>query len=140
MRWQHPTRGLLPPSEFVALAESSGLITRLGERVLTLSLTQAAAWQRSIPGLGQMRICVNVAGRQLMRDDFVDSVAQAIMQSAIDPSTVVLEVTESVLLPGEGVTNDRIGELSRLGLGIYIDDWGTGWSSLRYLDTPPVSG
>ncbi|TXH44235.1 MAG: EAL domain-containing protein [Actinobacteria bacterium] len=140
VRWQHPTRGLLPPSEFVALAESSGLITRLGERVLTLSLTQAAAWQRSIPGLGQMRICVNVAGRQLMRDDFVDSVAQAIMQSAIDPSTVVLEVTESVLLPGEGVTNDRIGELSRLGLGIYIDDWGTGWSSLRYLDTLPVSG
>lgn len=86
-----------------------------------------------------MRICVNVAGRQLIRDDFVDTVAQAIMQSAIDPATVVLEVTESVLLQGEGVTNDRThAPSSRLGLGIYIDDWGTGWSSLRYLDTLPV--
>ena len=139
-RWHHPTRGLLAPKDFIGIAESSGLIARLGARVMEKALAQSAVWQHSYRGHRELRMSVNVSGRQLTRDTFVSEVAELLRTTDLDPATVVLEITESVLLPGEGVAYQRLAELHDLGVKVYIDDWGTGWSSLRHLDSLPVSG
>ena len=139
-RWHHPTRGLLAPADFIGIAESSGLIARLGARVMEQAFEQSARWQREHPTHSELRMSVNVSGRQLTRDTFVAEVAQLLARSELDPASVLLEITESVLLPGEGVAYERLAELHDLGVRVYIDDWGTGWSSLRHLDSLPVSG
>ena len=139
VRWEHPTRGMLPPGRFIPIAEDTGLIHELGSRVLDTALADAARWQR-LPERADLRIAVNVSGRQLQDGDVVDVLADLLRRHDVRPDTVVLEFTESVLLPGDKATLDHIEALSALGVRLYIDDFGTGYSSLSYLQQLPVNG
>jgi EAL domain-containing protein (putative c-di-GMP-specific phosphodiesterase class I) len=140
VRWQHPDLGLLPPGQFIALAEETGLIVPIGRMVLQTALRDAVRWQKGYEEHGTLHMAVNVSGRQLQDASIVDDVRTAIKASGIDPSTVVLEITESVLLPGDGLVVERLHALAALGVHLYIDDFGTGYSSLSYLQALPVDG
>ena len=140
VRWEHPQRGLLPPGSFIPLAEETGLVIPLGRWVLREALFTTVRWQRDHPEYADLRIAVNVSGRQLQDPEFVDDVRAALRDTGIAPSTVVLEITETVLLPGEGSIVERLDELAELGVHLYIDDFGTGYSSLSYLQQLPVDG
>ena len=140
VRWQHPEHGLMLPGQFIALAEETGLIIPLGRMVLRTALFEAVRWQKQHPDHKKLHMAVNVSGRQLLDPGIVDEVASAINDSGIEPSTVVLEITESVLLPGDGTMIERLNALSALGVHLYIDDFGTGYSSLSYLQMLPVNG
>jgi EAL domain-containing protein (putative c-di-GMP-specific phosphodiesterase class I) len=140
VRWNHPELGLLAPGQFIGLAEETGLIVPIGRMVLQTALREAVRWQRRHEGHGSLHIAVNVSGRQLQEPSIVDDVRNAIRVSGIDPATVVLEITESVLLPGDGAIVDRLHSLAGLGVHLYIDDFGTGYSSLSYLQMLPVNG
>jgi diguanylate cyclase (GGDEF)-like protein len=130
VRWQHPSRGLLGPGEFVPLAEETGLIVPLGRWVLREASRQAAIWA------GAPYLSVNVASAQLEQNGFVDEVALALSDSGLDASRLVLEVTESSLV-GD-LEAERLQALRRLGVRLAIDDFGTGYSSLSYLRRFPM--
>jgi diguanylate cyclase (GGDEF)-like protein/PAS domain S-box-containing protein len=138
VRWQHPERGLLPPSEFIASAEASGLIVPLGRHVLSEACLQAATWADTHPSGERLRISVNVSAKQLSQPGWSDEVAQVLAESGLAPRQLVLEITESVLMDDTDVTAVRLEELRRLGVRIAIDDFGTGYSSLGYLRRLPV--
>ena len=140
VRWQHPEHGLMLPGQFIALAEETGLIIPLGRMVLRTALFEAVRWQQQHPNHKKLHMAVNVSGRQLLDPGIVDEVACAIKDSGIEADTVVLEITESVLLPGDGTMIERLNALSDLGVHLYIDDFGTGYSSLSYLQMLPVNG
>ena len=138
VRWQHPQRGLLPPSEFIPSAEQSGLIVPLGRHVLTEACMQAATWEADRPGAEPLRVSVNVSAKQLSQHGWSDEVAQILAESGLGPRQLVLEITESVLMDDTETTALRFEELRRLGVRIAIDDFGTGYSSLGYLRRLPV--
>ncbi len=140
VRWVHPELGLLQPGHFITLAEETGLIVPLGRQVLQQALSDTVAWQRAHAEHSALHIAVNVSGRQLQEPTFVADVASIIAATGIDPATVVLEITESILLPGDGVIVERLHALAALGVHLYIDDFGTGYSSLSYLQMLPVHG
>jgi len=140
VRWQHPERGLLGPGQFIGLAEESGLIVPLGRSVLRMALAAATQWQKEISGYDALILTVNLSARQVQEDTLVDEVRSALADFGVQPSTLVLEITESMLLPGEGVTMERLRELADLGVRLFIDDFGTGYSSLSYLQQLPVDG
>ncbi|HEX7187888.1 MAG TPA: EAL domain-containing protein [Actinomycetes bacterium] len=140
VRWEHPQLGLLPPGQFITLAEETGLIVPIGRMVLQTALREAVRWQRAYEQHTLLHMAVNVSGRQLQDASIVDDVRAAIRASGIDASTVILEITESVLLPGDGVIVERLHALAALGIHLYIDDFGTGYSSLSYLQALPVDG
>jgi diguanylate cyclase (GGDEF)-like protein/PAS domain S-box-containing protein len=140
VRWQHAERGLLGPVQFIGLAEESGLIVPLGHQVLRKALQNAAEWTQEISGCSALTITVNLSARQLQEDTVVDDVRMALAEAQIDSSRLVLEITESMLLPGEGVTMERLRALADLGVRLFIDDFGTGYSSLSYLQQLPVHG
>jgi len=129
-RWYHPKRGPVPPSQFVPLAEESGLIGRLGRLVLESSCQQVAGWSHDGEPLA---LSVNVSGCQLTSDGFLDEVAAALAASGLAPSLLTLELTESVLMVDAQAAVERLGALRDLGVRLAIDDFGTGYSSLAYL-------
>ncbi len=137
VRWQHPTRGLLPPSAFIPIAESNGAITEIGAWVLDTAVRQLAIWQRRYvrPDLA---MAVNVSARQLESPDFVSAVRSIVIGVGVDPSTLVLEVTESVLIEDTTRAARSLGELRSFGARVAIDDFGTGYSSIGYLSRLPV--
>jgi EAL domain-containing protein (putative c-di-GMP-specific phosphodiesterase class I) len=139
VRWMHPTRGMVWPGEFIPVAETSDLILDLGRWVLDRSCRQAKEWHDRWPELHDLQISVNVAGRQLEQPDFVSQVAEVVRSSGVDPSTVVLEVTETTLLQNAEDAIAKLEALRALGLGVAIDDFGTGYSSLSYLQRFPAS-
>jgi diguanylate cyclase (GGDEF)-like protein/PAS domain S-box-containing protein len=137
VRWQHPTRGLVPPTEFVELAEDTGLIVPLGRWVLDRACAQARLWADQ--GHGGLRLSVNVSGRQLQEAGFVNEVRSALLRHGLAPGVLVLELTESVLVyDGSGIIPERLTALRDLGVKIAIDDFGTGYSSLAYLKHFPI--
>ncbi len=139
VRWEHPTRGIILPTEFIPVAEQSDLILDIGRWVLDRSCRQANEWHGRWPDLSNLEISVNVAARQLEQPDFVDQVSAIVSASGVDPATVVLEVTETTLL---GNVEDAIAKLRALravGVGIAVDDFGTGYSSLSYLQRFPAT-
>ena len=138
VRWQHPTRGLLPPLEFIPTAEQTGLIVPLGRYVLAEACRQAASWASMYASGPQLRISVNVSAKQLVQPGWSDEVAQVLAESGLAPRQLVLEITESVLMDDADATAVRLEELRRLGVRIAIDDFGTGYSSLGYLRRLPV--
>jgi diguanylate cyclase (GGDEF)-like protein len=139
IRWDHPTRGIIWPTEFIPLAEQSDLILEIGRWVLEQSFRQATDWHERWPQLQRLEISVNVAARQLEQPDFVDQVAAAVEASGVDPSTVVLEVTETTLLQNVEDAISKLEALRELGVGIAVDDFGTGYSSLSYLQRFPAT-
>ncbi len=139
-RWQHPTRGLLGPGQFIGLAEESGLIVPLGREVMRMALQATGRWQSELPDHADLILTVNLSARQVQEDGLVEEVRQALADTGVRAQTLVLEITESMLLPGEGVTMERLRALSELGVRLFIDDFGTGYSSLSYLQQLPVDG
>jgi len=137
-RWQHPTRGLLGPDQFIAHAERTGLIVPLGELVLRTACLEVARWHRDIPGAEGMRVSVNLSARQFSEPDLLDTVRAALTESGIAPDRLVLEITESLLMQDVDATAVTLGELRELGVRIAIDDFGTGYSSLSYLRRFPI--
>jgi len=126
VRWQHPVRGRMLPGEFIAIAEQSDLIDKLGEWVLRRAL-------RDLPRLGSPTIGVNVSPVQLKRPDFADRFAAVLAQTGTDGSRLVIEVTESLPLQGSAVELENIARLQALGVRVAIDDFGAGFASLEYL-------
>jgi len=139
VRWQRPGLGLVPPDEFIPLAEESGQIVSIGEWVLTTALTDVQYWRRNLAGADTLRIAINLSARQLQHPGLVAMVAGALAASGIDPAAVVLEITETVLMDDVNSSLDTLTRLRRLGVGIAIDDFGTGYSSLSYLRQLPVT-
>jgi diguanylate cyclase (GGDEF)-like protein/PAS domain S-box-containing protein len=136
VRWQHPQRGLLAPSEFIPAAEASGrLIADLGRYVLSEACRVAAGWQRQ--GIC-LEVAVNLSARQLESDAIVTDVAGALAKSWLDPSHLVLEVTETAMMHNPQAVVDRMSKLKSLGVRLSVDDFGTGYSSLTSLRRFPV--
>ncbi|MHB8294739.1 MAG: putative bifunctional diguanylate cyclase/phosphodiesterase [Acidimicrobiales bacterium] len=138
VRWQHPTRGLLQPGAFIDLAERTGLIVPLGRWVLETACSRAAGWLGADHGGRPLHLQVNVSARQLADAGFVPTVSGALAASGIEPSRLVLEITESEFVTDIGPAVPRLAEIRALGVKVSIDDFGTGWSSLSYLSRLPV--
>ncbi|HZA82696.1 MAG TPA: EAL domain-containing protein, partial [Actinomycetes bacterium] len=138
-RWQHPIRGLVPPTEFIPLAEASGLIQRLGAWVLLEACRQASSWQQINAHRDKpLTLSVNLSGKQLQHAQVVEDVAEALRDSGLPPESLVLEMTESVLMDDSETVLDILRQLKQLGPRLAIDDFGTGYSSLSYLHRFPV--
>jgi EAL domain-containing protein (putative c-di-GMP-specific phosphodiesterase class I) len=132
-----PTRTLVPPDEFVPLAEETGLIVPIGSWVLPTAAQQVSRWQAS-PGSEHLGLAVNVSARQLLHPGFVHLVEEVIADTGIVASSLCLELTETVLLDDVEQSRDRLAELRDLGIRIAMDDFGTGYSSLTYLHRLPL--
>ena len=137
LRWHHPQRGLIPPADFIPLAEETGLIVPLGRWVLAEACQQLVRW-RSEPGLQSLGMNVNVSVRQLDDPTFVGFVAAVLSDTGLEPITLCLEVTESLLMQNIDRTRVVLADLKALGVRIAIDDFGTGSSSLGHLKDLPV--
>ena len=137
-RWLHPDRGLLPPAEFLSLAEESGLLIDLGARILRDSLAQLARWREAGYSFADCSLSVNVGTRQLVDPNFYDVVAEALAETGIDADSLWLEITETSLLADVKGATVALRELRSLGLHLSVDDFGTGYSSLTYLKRFPV--
>jgi diguanylate cyclase (GGDEF)-like protein len=136
VRWQHPRRGLIPPSEFIAFAEETGLIVPLGKWVLKEACRQARAWQKC--AFGDLVVAVNISGVQFLQRDLVETVAQALRRSGLQPRHLELEITESVVMANAPDAIIMLEQLHGMGVGLSIDDFGTGYSSLNYLKRFPI--
>ncbi len=135
LRWRHPTRGVVPPDHFIPMLEDSGLIVDVGRWVLFEACRQAAEWYRRGHRLS---MSVNVSMRQLEVHAFVDHIKEALAASSLDPTSLVIEITESTLMRDADATVRRLREIKDLGVHVAIDDFGTGYSSLAYLRQFPV--
>jgi EAL domain-containing protein (putative c-di-GMP-specific phosphodiesterase class I) len=135
LRWMHPSRGMVPPAEFIPIAESSGLINRIGEWVLEEACRQNKAWQEA--GHAPIRIAVNLSMRQFEQPDLAEKVGRVIAAAGMDPRYIELEITESMAMDAERAIV-TLSKLKRLGVHISIDDFGTGYSSLSVLKRFPI--
>ncbi|WP_299039004.1 bifunctional diguanylate cyclase/phosphodiesterase [uncultured Pseudokineococcus sp.] len=138
LRWEHPTLGLLPPGEFVPLAEESDLILPIGRWVLHQACQHAGDWQRSGSRGAGVRVSVNLSARQFRDQALVEEVARAVRAAHLDPRLLTVELTETLLLQDSSVTTRRIEGLRELGVTLALDDFGTGYSSLSYLRRFPI--
>ena len=138
LRWRHPEWGLVPPNEFIPIAETSNLIIEIGDWVLREALTQCATLRRRHRERNALVVAVNISAKQFVAPDFVDKVATVLAETGARPADVCLEITESVLLDDAEETVDRLEQLKALGVHLAIDDFGTGYSSLSYLRRFPV--
>jgi len=137
LRWHHPQRGIISPLEFITVAETSGLIIEMGIWVLDQACAQIACWQQS-PQTRELSLSVNISARQFRQADFVDMVKSCIQRHRINPNTLRLELTESLLLENVDDAVRIMEELSQLGIQFSLDDFGTGYSSLQYLKKLPL--
>ena len=138
VRWEHAERGLIPPLDFIPLAEEMGLIVPIGRWVLRAACAQAVDWARRFRELGPLTLSVNVSARQLQDRSFVGEVAEILSEHGLSPERVVLELTESSLVEDPDQAVRRLEELRELGIRLAIDDFGTGYSSLGYLQRYPI--
>lgn len=138
IRWQHPTRGLVSPADFIPLAEETGLIQPLGQMILEQACAQLRAWQQQ-PELADQVMAVNISAHQFHQADFVDQVREALTTSGVRPQGLKLELTESALLTNHRDAVSKMNTLVAMGLSISLDDFGTGYSSLSYLKILPVN-
>jgi len=138
LRWQHPRRGLIPPGDFIQLAEETGDIRRIGAWVLQTAAAQVARWQRELPGCAELELAVNLSPLQLRDRHLVETVVDALADAGLRPALLTLEVTESTLLGDLDAARTHLDALRELGCRVAIDDFGTGYSSLSYLSRLPA--
>jgi EAL domain-containing protein (putative c-di-GMP-specific phosphodiesterase class I) len=136
LRWKHPTRGNIPPMKFIPVAEDSGLILPIGAWVLQEACTQTKAWVDA--GLPPISMAVNVSAVQFRNDDFLKDLFATLHETGIDPRSLELEVTESVLMKYPEITSPILKTLREAGIQVSVDDFGTGYSSLSYLQQFPI--
>ena len=138
VRWKHPKRGLIAPSEFIPVAEEMGLIVPLGQWVLEQACRQAALWRAEYPIDGAVTMGVNLSPRQFQQPNLVENVERALHKAGLAPESLKLEITEGVAMRDAEATIVTLGRLKQLGLQLAIDDFGTGYSSLAYLKRLPL--
>ena len=136
IRWQHPTRGMVSPAQFIPIAESNGLIVSIGEWALRTACAQNAAWRNS--GLPPIRMSVNLSARQFESPRLISTIRQILEETTLDASGLELEVTESFLMTNIQSSIETLTKLRELGVLVALDDFGTGYSSLSYLKRLPV--
>jgi EAL domain-containing protein (putative c-di-GMP-specific phosphodiesterase class I) len=138
LRWRHPRRGLVPPAEFIPLAEETGLILPIGRWVLEEACRQARAWQDLRPSAAPLVVGVNLSPRQFVQPDLVDQVRRALSAADLPAHCLELELTESAVMQDGATALAALQSLKALGVRLAIDDFGTGYSSLDYLRRFPV--
>ena len=138
VRWEHPERGTVPPDDFIALAEDTGLIVPMGSFVLERACRDAAALQTRYPHEPQLSMSVNLSARQLQRPGIVDDVRVVLAETGLDPGSLVLEITETAVMRDLDASILRLHELKGLGVRLAIDDFGAGYSSLTSIRRFPV--
>jgi diguanylate cyclase (GGDEF)-like protein/PAS domain S-box-containing protein len=138
LRWIHPTRGYVPPLDFIPLAEETGLIAQIGRRVLQAACRDGVLLNAAVSPPETIRISVNLSVRQLRRPELISEVRDALHTSGLPPELLVLELTESVMMRDVDLSTRRLRELKELGVLLALDDFGTGYSSLNYLQRFPV--
>jgi diguanylate cyclase (GGDEF)-like protein/PAS domain S-box-containing protein len=136
LRWDHPRRGLIPPSDFIPVAESCGLIVQLGLFAMERAAEDLAGWQKQI-GDAPLSVSVNLSSRQLIRRDLVSDVRSIIVRANLKPRCFRLELTESLVMDNPEQSSHVLTRLKQLGIGLSLDDFGTGYSSLSYLTRFP---
>jgi EAL domain-containing protein (putative c-di-GMP-specific phosphodiesterase class I) len=138
IRWAHPERGLIPPMEFIPLAEENGLILPIGDWGLSEACSQIQTWCHEDPAHCSLRVCVNLSARQFSRVGLADHIEALLRHSGISSRQLGLEMTESSLIPDMRTALEVLGSLRRLGITLLMDDFGTGYSSLSYLHSFPL--
>ena len=136
LRWDHPERGMIPPAEFIPVAEETGLIQPVGEWVLLNACRQIKKWKRA--GFPPIRIAVNLSGYQVNQDQWISQVRNILERTGVEPSSLEMEITETVLMDNSEVALSNLQQLDEMGILISIDDFGTGYSSLSYLKRFPI--
>lgn len=136
IRWRHPQRGLVPPAQFIPIAEECGLIVEIGRWVLREACSQARAWQDA--GLPATRLAINISAVELRTKDFVAGVRDILTDTGLDPHCLEFELTETFLMEGSGSTAAVLQALKNMGLQLALDDFGTGYSSLSFLRRFPI--
>jgi diguanylate cyclase (GGDEF)-like protein/PAS domain S-box-containing protein len=136
VRWQHPDKGMISPADFLPVAEETGIIIELGERVLYLACKQLAAWHSQ--GFDVPHLAINISPVQFNHPNFVDSVISALELSQVNPSSVMLEITENLIIKDINGVIEKMQRLKQRGIRFSIDDFGTGYSSLAYLQRMPI--
>jgi diguanylate cyclase (GGDEF)-like protein len=139
IRWIHPTRGLLLPGEFLPIAEESGLILPIEKWVLHEACAQLKQWHAKYPSLQNVSVNVNVSNRQFAQSDFVDGVVKGLTTTGLSAESLKLEITENVLISNYSAANEVFTKLQNLGVQLEIDDFGSGYSALGYLQHFPIS-
>ena len=139
VRWRHPEQGLVPPVEFIPVAEETGLITSIGRWVMEEACRQVGAWQRELPPAASVSVGVNLSAIEFADEGLVDDVKRVLAESRFDPQYLKLEITESAIMENIEVVANTMRELCDLGIQFSIDDFGTGYSSLSYLHRLPMS-
>jgi EAL domain-containing protein (putative c-di-GMP-specific phosphodiesterase class I) len=137
LRWQKPEDGLVPPASFIPLAEETGLIVPIGEKVLRLACTQAKAWQAQ--GLPLLPVAVNLSAIQLREEGLAGTVQGILTETGLDPAALELEITESAIMQESEKAIAMLQAMREMGIRITMDDFGTGYSSLSYLKRFPIS-
>ncbi len=137
-RWTHPQRGSIRPSEFIPIAEETGLIVPIGRWVLTEACRQLAAWRAEFDVAGDFALHVNLSGRQFSQQDLVGQIRDALTETKLEPADLRLEITESVVMERPELARSMLLQLRDFGVRLSIDDFGTGYSSLAYLQRFPI--
>ncbi|ASJ72966.1 putative bifunctional diguanylate cyclase/phosphodiesterase [Granulosicoccus antarcticus] len=135
IRWHHPTRGLVPPDDFISIAEDTGQILQLGNWVLDESMRQQREWHKA--GL-TIPVSINISAHQFNADDLMMNVSEMLVKHGCDPAMIELEITESMLLGNADKVNQTLHQLSAMGIKLALDDFGTGYSNLAYLQKYPL--
>ena len=136
IRWQNPEFGLVPPLEFIPIAEKTGLIVPIGEWVLQMPARKPKAWQK--PAFRPCRVAVNLSARQFQQQDMVKTIGKVLHDTHLDPECLELEITESYAMQNADFTISILRDLKKMGIKVSIDDFGTGYSSLSYLKQFPI--
>jgi EAL domain-containing protein (putative c-di-GMP-specific phosphodiesterase class I) len=140
LRWRHPSRGLVPPNEFIPVAEETGLIHQIGWWVLEEACRQMHAWEMSnAEHLGGITVSVNLSGKQFYQPDLIPHVDEILKEGAASPARIKLEVSENVIMQNAEASIRILTELRQRGILLSIDDFGTGYSSLSYLQQFPIT-
>jgi diguanylate cyclase (GGDEF)-like protein/PAS domain S-box-containing protein len=138
VRWQHPTRGLVAPAEFIPVAEETGLIIPLGQQVLRAACRQAHAWRSELPEHSDLTVAVNLSSHQVRHPELLAHVGQILRETGLEPGALELELTESALIDQGPASVRVLRQLKDLGIHLHLDDFGTGYSSLSYLRRFPL--
>jgi diguanylate cyclase (GGDEF)-like protein len=140
IRWQHPERGLIPPLDFIPIAERTGLIAEIGHWVITRACEQLLLWERDFGYAAPQSVWINVSPKQFAQRDLATRVSELFTSLSFEPRRIKFEITESIMLEDIELAMRTLGELRRLGVQVFMDDFGTGYSSLTYLGRLPLDG
>ena len=138
LRWQHPSRGLLKPAEFIPMAEETGFILPIGRWVLREACTQLRTWHQEFPNTHSLKMSVNLSPKQFNHPKLVKQIRDALVESDLEPTSLQIEITESAFIDNVDQAIEMLNLLRGMGVQVAIDDFGTGYSSLSFLDRFPI--